>query len=151
MKRNIYLIVGEGRCGKSSLVRALTGVFRRTKKATRIALSNPKKTEIKITVWPQSAQEAQLSPEDVLNDVNHALSENILLVLRFQPHIVPYHANDYINLLIEHHNIVKVIFMGPNDKVQSISISRIANVLNNSIKNPVNENANQVRNWWHWM
>lgn len=149
MQKNIYIVIGEGRCGKSSLVRALTGVFRRSKHARRIRQTDRK--VIHIHVWPQSAQEARLSPEDVLNDVNNAWSENIFLVLRFQPHIVPYYATDYVNLLSEHHNIVHTVFMGPGDNVQSIPSTGVSKTLDNCMKNPINENASRVREWWGWV
>jgi ABC-type Mn2+/Zn2+ transport system ATPase subunit len=148
--KNIYIIIGEGKCGKSSLVRALTGVFRRSKKSTRIAQTNTDEI-MHINVWPQSAQEARKNPEKVLREIKEAWSNNVLLVLRFLPHNnTPFSATDYVELIQEHHNIVQVIFMGPGDKVSKIQTPGIQKTLKNTFKNPVNQNASEVRGWWGW-
>jgi hypothetical protein len=147
--KNIYIIIGEGKCVKSSLVRALTGVFRRSKKPTPIRRSADDKI-IKVCVWPQSAQEAKKKPEKVLKEINEAWSDNVLLVLRFQPHLIPFSATDYIDLIKEHHNIVQVVFMGPEDTVPSIPTPGIKKTLENTLLNPVNQNASRVRGWWGW-
>lgn len=149
MSKNIYVIIGEGRCGKSSLVRALTGIFRRGRRPTSIRQTNNEL--LYINVWPQSAQEAELDPNDVLDDINNAWSENILLVLRFQPHIIPYYAIDYISLITEHHNIIKVVFMGPGKDVQIIHTPGQTETLDKCMTNPVNENASRVRKSWGWL
>ena len=155
MKRDIYLIVGEGRCGKSSLVRALTGIYngRGRKEGRKIALTTGATREIKIAVWPQSAQEGKKTPTDILNDINGLSDDipNVLLVLRFEPHIINYWATDYTDLLIKHHNIVGVVTMSSNSHVPELSGFKDALPISSSTENAVNANAEKVRKEWGWL
>lgn len=145
MKKNIYIIVGEGRCGKSSLVRALTGVFRRSIRGT-LQLVNGE--IINIAIWPRSAQEGTSeTPEQVLRKINGTGPNNVLIVLR------PWGAQEYIDLLATQHNIIQVLLISSNMTLPGVNIPEGINVnpITNSRSRPVNANAAVVRTWWGWM
>lgn len=142
MRKNIYIIIGEGQSGKSSLVRALTGIYRNSTREVQLANN----TKINIAIWSQSAQEGTMvTPEMLLQLINDALADNALIVLR------PIDAIDYINLISVQHNIIEVLFIGWGEEVQQFPTPGNINVINLSWDRPVNANAALVRNWWGWI
>lgn len=144
----LYIIVGDGQCGKSSLTRALTGIYRTA--TTRIRQTN--RVDMHIRVWPQSAQEARKSPNQVLNEINNANAGNVLITLRYfpAPSMVQFDAIDYFDLISLHHNVVQIVFMGGETNVNQFRTSVPSNVLNLCTGRPINGNANMVRGWWGW-
>ena len=146
--KNIYLIIGEGKCGKSSLVRALTGIYRYAIKFVR----QTDGLNIRISIWPQSCQEGKITPEQALDYINTEQADNILITLRFKPApgMVPYDAIEYYELFQNHHNIAQVVFMGGSEDVRNFPTNPIANNLNLCQSRPINENAAIVREWWSW-
>lgn len=149
MKKNVYLIIGEGKCGKSGLVRALTGKYKNGPCIIRSA-SN---TNLEFMVWSNSPQEAGKSPQRVLKEINRVGAGNILLTLRFEPspETIRFNAIDYVNLIGENHRINHVIFMSEEEQVSYFQTSAPANILNLCSERPVNANADMVRRWWNWL
>lgn len=150
MKKNLYIIIGDGKCGKSSVVRALTGVYHY--KDMWIRQSNQRE-DILVGVWSQSAQEGGHSPEDILGFINDSGATDILLVLRFvpAPHMATFLAIEYYDLIRQHHNINQIVFMGPSEQVPSFVTVPIANELNLCQRRPINANAAMIREWWGWL
>lgn len=149
MKKNIYLIIGHGRCGKSSLVRALTGKYKNGPCLIRSAHN----TNLDFMVWANSSQDAAKSPEKVLKEINNVGFSNILLTLRYSPspETSGFDAMDYFKLLRENHKVTQVLFMGEDEKVHLFDTSAPTHVLNLCAERPVNANANLVRQWWNWL
>lgn len=143
MRKNIYIIIGEGQSGKSSLIRALTGVFRSTTRPVQFVTEEV----IDLAIWTQSAQEANplVSPEMLLQRINNVRANNALIVLR------PTNAIDYINLITQQHNILEVVFIGWTENVPQFPTPGNVNVITQSWDRPVNANAAMVRRWWNWM
>ncbi len=149
MKKNIYLIIGHGRCGKSSLVRALTGKYKNGPCQIRSAHH----TNMDFMVWANSSQDADKSPEKVLKEINNVGFSNILLTLRFapSPETAGFAAQDYLRVLEENHQVTQVLFMGEEELVNHFDTSAPSNVINLCAERPVNANANLVRQWWNWL
>jgi ABC-type cobalamin/Fe3+-siderophores transport system ATPase subunit len=143
MRKNIYIIIGEGQSGKSSLIRALTGVFRSTMRTVQFINGEI----INLAIWTQSAQEATplVTPTMLLERINNSRATNALIALR------PGNATDYINLIAQQHNIVQVVFIGWAEIVPQVPTPGTVNIITQSRKRPVNANAAMVRNWWGWM
>lgn len=143
MRKNIFIIIGEGQSGKSSLVRALSGVFRNTTRTVQLA----NREIINIAIWTQSAQEARplVTPAMLLQRINGTAATNALIVLR------PANAIDYINLIAQQHEIVQVVFIGRTEMVPQVPVPGNVNVITQSRDRPVNANAAMVRNWWGWV
>jgi ABC-type transport system involved in cytochrome c biogenesis ATPase subunit len=74
MRKNIYIIVGEAQSGKSSLIRALTGVFRSATRTVQFINGEI----INLAIWTQSAQEATplVTPTILLQRINTSRSTN---------------------------------------------------------------------------
>ncbi|MCE3296241.1 MAG: hypothetical protein K0R65_1955 [Crocinitomicaceae bacterium] len=149
MKKNIYLIIGHGRCGKSSLVRALTGKYKNGPCQIRSAYN----TNMDFMVWANSSQDAAKSPEKVLKEINNVCFSNILLTLCYtpSPENSGFAAQDYVRVLKENHEISQILFMGEDEKVHLFDTSVPTNVINLCSDRPVNANANLVRQWWNWL
>lgn len=148
--KKIYVIIGDGRCGKSSLVRALTGVYRSA--TVEIGLED-KKTNFWMRVLPQSAQEANLSPEKLLEKLEqHGGSTYALVVVRLHSYKGHGPALDYLNALDKVHTIEKIVYMGKDEVVDKLNFGTVQqNVINSSFSRPMNGNANMVRKFWGWL
>lgn len=148
--KKIYVIIGTGRCGKSSLVRALTGVYRSA--SIEIGLDD-KKSTFWARVMPQSAQEANLSPEKLLEKLDKDWgSTHAIVTLRLNNYNGQGPAIDYMNALVTKHSIEKIVFMGKDPVVDTFKFGKTQlNVIASSYSRPVNGNANMVRNWWGWL
>lgn len=153
MRKNVYLIIGEGRCGKSSLVRALTGVYRHRRMGVR--LMPPENRDIDIAIWSQSCQESGDSPEDILQYLQDETAPYVLMTIRFHtiPGMAPFDAIEYYKLIEANHNIVGVAFMGPRPENEILQFDTIpqAAVVADCLINPINANASIVRHTWGWM
>lgn len=147
--KNVYLIIGDGACGKSSLVRGLTGIYN-TKK---IAVQETEGKILDLQVWVRSAQEAGKSPKDVLDQINASPLPNALLTLRFDAYNYQPDAKSYFDLISSQHNIVNVIFMGSRETVPSFHTpSSVGGILiENSLGRPTNANASIVRVALNWL
>ncbi len=145
--KNIFVIIGHGRCGKSSTVRALTGVYRHAS----IKLKTEEE-EIRISVFPQSAQEAEKSPADVLSDIEkYEEDQNVLIVLRFHPYKVRFSAKDYLEEISKRHQVKEVVFMSSEDSTGYFIHEGVKpNVINRSFSRAINENASMIRRFWNW-
>lgn len=118
--------MGHGRCGKSSLIRCLTGVSKASR--TRLTLAN--QSIIDISVWVRSAQEVGRSPQQVLTLLRRTTSNFALMSLRLNPYNRQPNANAYLNLLRNHFQVI---------------------VLNLPVAQTANANASVTRRNWGWV
>lgn len=150
MRKNIFFIIGEGRCGKSSIVRALTGVYRYKRLFVRTRTG-----DLDIYVWPQSCQEAGYTPQQVLDFIDGTDAQEVLITLRFEPtpEMVPSDGIDYYNLIAANHNVAGVVFMSnqPRPMVRQFPVAVQPVIVPDSLSTPVNANAAEVRNGWGWI
>jgi hypothetical protein len=142
MRKNIYIIIGEGGCGKSSIVRALTGTYQ----SSWMDLQLTNGITIDIAIWPRSAQEGTFeTAEDILQKITDSPATHVLLVLR------PWKAQEYIDLLITQHNIVQVLLISADLKLPRVNLPVIPNEITESKSRPINANAALIRNLWGWL
>lgn len=97
------MVIGKGRCGKSSLIRCLTGVARAS--TIQLRLSN-QRTDVSVSVWVRSAQEAGKSPTVVLRDLNAMRGKIGLISLRLGRYNGQPNANTYLSSLSQNFNVV---------------------------------------------
>ncbi|NGF75756.1 hypothetical protein G5B10_07685 [Fluviicola sp. SGL-29] len=151
MRKNIYLIIGEGKCGKSTLVRAHTGVYRSGLLWLRLA----SQTDIQIKVWSQSCQEGGHTPQDVLRRINNDSAAEILITLRFKPapQMAPFNAIDYYDLIQANHNIVGVVFMADKSiqNIPQFPTNPEPVLIPDSWETAANASADSVRRGWGWL
>ena len=126
-RKTIYVVVGNGRCGKSSLIRCLTGVARTM--TTPVILIN--QLIIDISVWVRSAQEAGKSPAQVLRELRAMRGSIGLLSLRLNGYNRQPNANAYLQILRLHFNVI----------IYTIPMPII----------PSNANAAIARGQWGWL
>lgn len=143
MKKDIYIIIGEGGTGKSSLVRALTGTYQGG--IEKIEFSD--QTSELFKVWTRSAQEGEYySPERVLRNIDNTDQSNILLTLRATGKD---NANDYIGLISASHNIVGIVVLGNFNNIPMPNTIKPL-VIADPWERPTNGNASRVREFWNW-
>jgi ABC-type cobalamin/Fe3+-siderophores transport system ATPase subunit len=126
-RKTIYVVVGKGRCGKSSVIRCLTGVAR----ASTIPITLVNQTILDISVWVRSAQESGKSPNHVLQELNAMKSSIGLISLRQGTYNGQATANTYITVLRQQFKIIKY----------PITLPRIS----------PNANAAIARGQWGWL
>jgi energy-coupling factor transporter ATP-binding protein EcfA2 len=146
--KNIYLIIGEGACGKSSLVRALTGVarYRSVEVGTIVGSS------IQIAVWIRSAQEAGISPEEVLSNIQSAVEEDVLLTLRIDEYNGQPNAEAYLEAMMPIIKNLRIVFLSEAENPRIVSISGAATLTHGrSLSTPVNVVSRIVSNAWGWV
>lgn len=148
MKKNIYIIIGHGACGKSSLVRALTGIYRGASRLIRSVNG----TDTRLAIWVRSRQEVGDKPKKVLKDVNSCHETDILLTLRFGSYYGCPEAKEYVDLLLTEHNVSHIVYMGSNNNPATLTYPIIKNiVISNSGGTPVNANASVARQFFGWL
>lgn len=146
--KNVILIIGHGACGKSSLVRALTGVARRSRNGIRDINGE----DLKFNIWIRSAQEAWKSPANVLKEVNECAGPNVLLTLRFHKYNKQPEGKEYVDLLKKHHNVSKIIFLSAHEIPVSFPFPEgETESIGNAWENPVNANASIAREFLGWV
>lgn len=148
MKKNIYIIIGHGACGKSSLVRALTGIYRGASRLIRSVNG----TDTRFAIWVRSRQEVGFQPKKVLKDVNSCNEKHILLTLRFESYNNCPEGKEYVDLLLTEHNVSHILYMGNGGNPATLEYPNIENiVISNSLKKPVNVNASVARKFFGWL
>ncbi|MCW8898116.1 MAG: hypothetical protein OQJ96_05905 [Flavobacteriales bacterium] len=149
MKKNIYIIIGHGACGKSSLVRALTGIY--SGGAIRF-IRSVNGTDTKFAIWVRSRQEVGDKPAKVLEDVKNNKETNVLLTLRFGEYNRCPEAKEYVDLLMTEHNVSHIVYMGSDKEPATLTYSTIKSiVIGNSVDTPVNANASVARKLFGWL
>lgn len=151
MKKNIYIIIGHGACGKSSLVRALTGIYRGASRLIRVG--NEKNFEdLQFAIWVRSRQEVGFQPKKVLKDVNSCDETHILLTLRFGKYNDCPEAKEYVDLLMTEHNVSRIVYMGREKNPDTLTYpSIVPKKIGKSVDTPVNANANEARKYFGWL
>lgn len=150
MKR-IYLILGDSSVGKSSLIRCLTGI--RTENRVRLRLIDG--SDIYTWCWMRSAQEQPMDIDEMINQI-FEVGENgfiyYLLPLRLSPAGSCPGYLEYVNALKDNNCIIENSALLTNNSI-TINLSPIISpvIIVNSKDNPVNLNANTVRNSWGWI
>jgi energy-coupling factor transporter ATP-binding protein EcfA2 len=146
-RKNIYLIIGEGGCGKSSIIRALTGTYQSSWMDLQLSDTKLANQVIDIEIWPRSAQEGtDETPEQILQKIIDSQATHILLVLR------AWGSQAYIDLIAPQHNIIQVLLISANANLPKVNIPEGINVepLTNSKTRPINANAALIRGLWGW-
>jgi|GEM_PF-3469969 len=151
MKKNIHIIIGHGSCGKSSLVRALTGIYRGASRLIRVGNEDDFE-DILFAIWVRSRQEVGDKPKQVLKDVNSCDETNVLLTLRFGSAYGCPEAKEYVDLLMTEHNVSHIIYMGSDVEPATLTYPSIEfEKIGNSVDTPVNANANVARKYFGWL
>ena len=151
MKKNIYIIIGHGACGKSSLVRALTGVYRGVSRLIRVG-NEEDFEDLQFAIWVRSRQEVSDKPKQVLKDVNSCNEKNVLITLRFGAYNRCPEAKEYVDLLMTEHNISRIVYMGREKNPDRLTYPLIeSEQIGNSVGTPVNANANVARKFFGWL
>lgn len=146
--KNVYLIIGDGACGKSSLTRALTGLYN----SGRTYVGEVSGNTLPFKVWIRSAQEVEKSLHQVLTEINNAEDENVLITLRFDTHYGQPSAQQYFYLINQHHNIKHVIFMSSGAALSfPVPASVQKGFIDQSYSRPVNANAYIARQSLKWL
>jgi len=146
--KNVYIIIGHGACGKSSLVRALTGVARWSRKQ----IQNTEGQALDFNIWIRSAQEAYKSPNTVLKEINECKGLNVLITLRFHTYNNQPIGEDYFDLISQHHNVSKIIFLSAKETPVSFDAPNSETLsMGNSYRSPVNANAARARSFLGWV
>lgn len=159
MKR-VYLVMGEGGTGKSTLIRCLTGL--RQKGRPFVTLTNS--TRINIWCYMRSIQEMDpiMSPLDVINDITQP-SESA-----FIDYLIPFRIDGrygyqgivpYLQALLNTPNLTIVNAVALDIDAQSYpqlaGLPFPSNIpityIPNSKSNTPNQNASIVRNAWGWI
>lgn len=150
-RKKLYVIIGDGRCGKSSLVRALTGVYRTA--SVEIGKLDKENSIIWTRVMPQSAQEAEIPPKDLVKELDkHSETPYALITIRLYEYKGFGPAIDYLDELSKHFDIERIVFMGRESDIATYQYKGVPfNVLCSSYSRPVNTNASMVRAWWNWL
>jgi energy-coupling factor transporter ATP-binding protein EcfA2 len=148
MKKNIYIIIGHGACGKSSLVRALTGTFRMSSKEVR----DIEGKNLGFNICVRSRQEVGKTPKEVLKDIESCNDKNILLTLRFHTYNGMPEGKAYVDLLNKTLNVSHIIFLSADKVPVSFDFSDGRTFsIGNSWGNPVNVNASKARKFFDWL
>jgi len=146
MKR-IYLIVGEKNSGKSTLVRALTGLDKENE--VNIGLSN--NTQPLFWAWITSRQEKQQMPKEMIDEMR-SINDN-----RYLHYIIPLHlkgikgcpdANAYIEELHKNFIIERAVLLGIDDQSISLQLPDVLTINPDTFS--ANEIAQQVMQEWGW-
>ncbi len=146
--KNVYLIIGDGACGKSSLTRALTGLF----VSGRTDVADISGNILPFKIWIRSAQEVEKSPQQVLREISNAEDDNVLITLRFDTYLGQPDAQHYFNLIGQHHIIKHVIFMSSGAVLSfSVPASVQRGFIDQSYSRPVNANAHIARQSLRWL
>lgn len=126
---NVFVVVGNVGTGKSSIIRALTGVW--SSKSVRVAKVEGQSIEVYVQV--RSLQEVKVTPDDFIR--NHANDDNILVALRSNGGAFP-DAAEYIRLFA----------------ASGWTVTRVMDLpANNRSLPPANERANTVRIQLGWL
>lgn len=147
--KRIYILIGETETGKSSIIRALSGVHNQGHRA----IMTTNRDILEFRVWTTSSQEFGHTPQDDLNVFNDTDEEFILMSLRYealnsefpeaQTYIDAYEgAGHLIEQVVILRNHPELNFGQSEPEIHSILRPR---------QWPINGNASQIRNWWRWM
>lgn len=151
MKR-IYLIIGDGRVGKSTLVRSLTGI----REASRVPIQLACGSVINVYAWMRSAQEISMDADEVVRQItrpDESAFTDYLLPLRILPanHIADGYQ-DYISKLEAAGCVIqRRVFVFSAAPTMEVSCSESTAVVANSMSNPANLNSHIVRKVWGWL
>lgn len=152
MKR-IYLVLGEGTVGKSTLIRNLTGI----RIANYTQVEERGGNILTMWAWMRSAQEAGLTPDAIVDEILRADEgdlENYLLPLRIvglSSALPDYDA--YISRLLANGIIIENIAVLTEQAIAPTLPLPVTPsvVVTNSRRNAQNRTAAIVRTAWDWV
>ncbi len=155
MKKQIYVVVGHGSCGKSSVIRSLTGLFVRRKNPVKIQLIS-KELPVKFSVWIRSAQERGKNKEGILDQISGSKMDYILLSIRIESIWGLPGAIDYLEHIATQHNLSRIVILGEplNPALCKPIIDKwpkITTQHENSRSKPVNVISKEVRDSFNWI
>ena len=144
-----YVIIGEPNARKSSVLRSLTGCYRRNVKDIR--LSNGK--QIRIYARSTSLQEIPKTAQEFIAETNKRGCSSVIFCLRSQANpenSVKYpDASAYLFSFKEAGwNIVKVAVLGTDTASPPYPQQKF---FPNSTKDPINQTAKAVRSHFEWI
>ena len=158
---DIYLVIGDPGVGKSSLVRALTGV-----RATRHSVDSIRTMEYAtlatpphFTIWAKDAslQEVDIPPEKIIDHVKKLRVDAVLLVLwvngRRSKGRPQQSASVYINKFLAEGWSIKNVAQIVGGIASSISLPAgvICHTFTNLKSAPFNRFVSNVRASWNWI
>lgn len=153
MKKKLYLVIGQGKCGKSSLVRSLTGRWRYG--STRIQRLYPNDI-LDIMVWIRSLQEYGYTPQKVLDYVLEYEEDFLLLTIRVEPYYELPDVFGYLETLKLHYDFEGIVLISEGlidiNLFRSIELYCPVNThkFEKSLSTPVNTMSTAVKNAWKW-
>jgi hypothetical protein len=151
-----FVVLGDNGTRKSSLVRALSGVGRRT--VVDLAFhGGDEKTHVEV----RSGQESGLTPQAFTALIDAQLVRWPILNVLVPFWVTGGHmkgttypgGNDYIDAIIHRGwPIAEIIVLGqPALPFQLPHGAPTPRFIPNSATSPANNTASQVRSWWHWI
>jgi energy-coupling factor transporter ATP-binding protein EcfA2 len=146
VNKKIYLIIGEKNSGKSSIIRALTGI----RISGKINIAIP--TEVTFYVQLMSFQEeAMQNPSNAIKSLKKINCESNLCALRLNKTQNFPDAQTYIDALInEGWEIAGIIVLGENNLQQQFH-QLCVHTINPPKEYSINKNASKIRKWWSWL
>jgi len=147
MPPDVWVIMGHAAVGKSSTIRALTGVWRLGK--TNVQTVQGTLNDIFIQV--RSLQEKGIKPSDFI--IVHNSDRYILLSLRINSRTQYPNGLRYIQAFINNNwRIREIIVLGTNVLPYNLPRSIPTPMfIPNSKNTPANQIAHQIRGIWNWL
>jgi len=147
MPPEVWIIMGNRAVGKSTAIRALTGIYQ------------SKKTDVKtledvlecIFVHVRSLQEKKIQPSSFINDHNN--NRYVLLSLRVDKIGNFPKGLEYIQKFINNNwDIRKIVVLGTNNLPYTLPGELPAPIfITNSNDIPANQVAHEIREDWNWL
>jgi Fe2+ transport system protein B len=146
--KTIYCVIGNANSGKSSIIRALTGLgsHNRSKKVTITFLNN---TLHEFFVQTSAAQEKNLDVSRLIREINRGNCEYNLIALRFdRPSSFPNYLSYLSRFETEGWNIKKIVLLGNHELLTQYNPILLR--FNNPQNQTINKNAADIRKNWGW-
>lgn len=151
MKR-IYLVLGEGNVGKSTLIRCLTGI----RIASRIQVRETTLNDLTVWAYMRSVQEGNtpMSPSDLLHDITkpeESQFHDYLIPIRITAFNNCPNYSVYVNTLVAGGcTIVQAVALTQNTVAPVLGLPVVPISITTSHLSPANANADIVRTAWGW-
>lgn len=144
----IYLIIGNANSGKSSTIRALTGLGSHNR-SKRISITFLNNTEHEFFVQTSAAQEKNMNVNRLIRVINNANSEYNLIALRFdRPSTFPNYLSYLSRFEQEGWQIKKIVLLGNHEFLPQYQPILLR--FDNPLDQTINKNASDIRKNWGW-
>lgn len=153
MKKKLYLVIGHGKCGKSSLVRSMTGLWRYG--LTRIQRLQPSDI-INIRVWIRSLQEYVYLPIRALDETLLYQEDFLLMTVRVESINGCPDVFCYLEAFVHHYDIEGIVVIGEHPINEELfnGIQQYCpentHKFEKSLSTPVNKVCTEVKAAWNW-